>query len=214
MFKLFSKLMMLLVVLAMAGPFILKGPDGRPLMRAPDLHLPEFSVAGLQSWWQSLTKGGSETTDSSQATASVSPAGASISWSGQSNLPASFIPQPGVEYPRQKGVFYRYKDANGIWQFADTPQPGTTNFVSTVDPNANVIQSLQKDKIDAALGRTPAETKTETGKDDKKKDTGLLSNLPFPTTVPPSEIPNLIQQAKDVQNLVNERNKQLDSNKY
>lgn len=211
MFKLFTKLMMLLVVFALAGPFILKRPDGQPLMSAKDLQLPAFptSIDGL---WQSLRGLFADKAAPTNPGAAGAPAGASISWSKQSAPSGAFVPQAGVEYPKQEGVFYRYKDANGIWQFSDTPQPGTTNYVSNVDTNANVIQSLNKDQIDAALGRTPPPPAPEQAKEEKKDDS-LLSKIPLPTTVPAEEIPNLIQQAKDVQKLVNERTQQLENNK-
>ncbi len=35
--KLFVRLMMLVLVLAIAGPFVMKGPDGQPLMSADDV---------------------------------------------------------------------------------------------------------------------------------------------------------------------------------
>lgn len=35
--KLFVKLMILVLILAMAGPFFLRGPDGRPLMQVSDI---------------------------------------------------------------------------------------------------------------------------------------------------------------------------------
>lgn len=211
MFKLFTKLMMLLVVFALAGPFILKRPDGQPLMSARDLQLPAFptSIDGL---WQSLRGLFADKAAPASHSVAGAPAGASISWSKQPIPSGSFVPQAGVEYPKQEGVFYRYKDASGIWQFADTPQPGTTNYVSNVDTNANVIQSLNKDQIDAALGRTPPPPPPDQAKEEKKDDS-LLSKIPLPTTVPAAEIPNLIQQAKDVQKLVNERTQQLENSK-
>jgi len=42
--KLFLKLMLLLVVTALAGPFIIKGPNGRPLMTLDKLRLPAVSM--------------------------------------------------------------------------------------------------------------------------------------------------------------------------
>lgn len=214
MFKLFNKLLMLMVVLALAGPFIMKRPDGQPLMSMKDLNLPAMP-SSLGELWQRVvgSVSSNNSAPSSPAGESAEAAGASITWSKQVALPSSFIPQPGVEYPKQEGVFYRYKDAKGVWQFSDSPQPGTTNFVSSIDPKANVIQSLDKDKIDAALGRTPPEPPPDQAKKEKKDDS-LLSNIPLPMTVPVAEIPNLIQQAKDVQALTNERTKQLEQGRY
>lgn len=211
MFKLFTKLMMLLVVMALAGPFILKRPNGEPLMTMADLNLPSLPTA-LKDLWGRVTGHAAPQPDSAPGLANNgggSIGGASIQWANQAVQPTSFVPQPGVQYPKQSGVFYRFKDQNGVWQFSDTPQPGVTNYVSHIDPNANVIQSLSQEKIDDALGRTPPPPPEQPGQEGKK-DESLLSNLPLPTTVPVTEIPNLIQQAKDVQTLVNERTKQLE----
>ena len=62
--KLFVKLMLFIVVAALAAPFILKGPDGRPLMsldmlKAPDVKLPDFSKAA-DAVSASLNKAGEE----------------------------------------------------------------------------------------------------------------------------------------------------------
>jgi hypothetical protein len=211
MFKLFSKLMMLLLVMALAGPFILKRPNGEPMMKLADLQLPSFSMpASVGELWQRIS-GGNDAAPAPTSTVPVPVSGneASIQWSKPGAMNSSFVPTPGVQYQKQEGVFFRYKDSNGIWQFSDTPQPGVTNYVSNIDPKANVIQSLSQEKIDNALGRTPPPAPEATGKEEKKDDS-LLSKLPLPTTVPVTEIPNLIQQAKDVQTLVNQRTQQLE----
>lgn len=41
---LFIKLMMFLVVLALAAPFVMKGPDGKPLMTLDDIKIPDISM--------------------------------------------------------------------------------------------------------------------------------------------------------------------------
>ena len=45
--KLFIKLMILVVVAAVAAPFFLKGPDGRPLLSWDRLHAPEVRLPDL-----------------------------------------------------------------------------------------------------------------------------------------------------------------------
>ena len=42
--KLFIKLMLLLVLVALAGPFFIKGPNGRPLMTLDKLRVPAVSI--------------------------------------------------------------------------------------------------------------------------------------------------------------------------
>ncbi len=46
--KLFVKLMALVLVLALAGPFFLKGPDGKPLMEIDSV------LAGIRNQWNRL----------------------------------------------------------------------------------------------------------------------------------------------------------------
>ena len=45
--KLFAKLLVLLLILAMAGPFFMRGPDGQPLMRLSDV------TQKIKSWMSS-----------------------------------------------------------------------------------------------------------------------------------------------------------------
>ena len=50
--KLFIKLMLLFVAAALAGPFLIKGPDGEPLLsldrlRVPAISLPDFAKAAV-----------------------------------------------------------------------------------------------------------------------------------------------------------------------
>lgn len=207
MFKLFSKFMMFMLVLAMAGPFIMKRPNGDPLMSLNDI-LPKFEIPSLSELWKKFGGEASSTNAPGAEAPEANDPGPRIAWSNDKPLPSSFIAKAGVEYPRKDGVYYRYKDSNGIWQFSDAPQVGIMNYVSTIDPNANIIQSLNKEKIDNALGRAPPPEVVKAG--EKDKATPETPSLPFPSSVPIAEIPNLIQQAKDVQNLANERLKNID----
>lgn len=53
--KIFNKLLILAVIAALAGPFILKGPDGMPLMSWRDF-LPKGSVDSINSTINSVTQ--------------------------------------------------------------------------------------------------------------------------------------------------------------
>ena len=48
--KIFAKLLVLLLILAMAGPFFMRGPDGQPLMRISDV------TDKIKSWMNSTGK--------------------------------------------------------------------------------------------------------------------------------------------------------------
>ncbi|NNF66847.1 MAG: DUF4124 domain-containing protein [Gammaproteobacteria bacterium] len=56
MFRFFVKLMALIVVLALAGPFFIRGPDGQPLLSFGDVKL-QLSAAGhdIATGWNRLT---------------------------------------------------------------------------------------------------------------------------------------------------------------
>lgn len=45
--KLFIKLMFLIIVAAVAAPFLLKGPSGTPLISLNGLHAPELKLSDL-----------------------------------------------------------------------------------------------------------------------------------------------------------------------
>lgn len=206
MFKLFVKLMLFLLVLALAAPFILKGPDGRPLLSWQDLpgfHWPDFN----------LPQG-----DESPASAPQSQDDRQwIRWSKQEGLP--FNPDKltpaqlaQLDIRAQDNIYYRWQDGNGVWQYSTLPNRNTTNFVVRTDPGANVLQSLPSAQIDRVFGRdAPADnaiTKDNPMANGKGLESGLL---PVPTTVPVTEIPKLLEQAKNVQKLADQRLKQMEA---
>lgn len=206
MFKLFVKLILLVVVLALAGPFFLHGPDGRPLLSPSDLKLPKFDLPKLQD----------------AAPAGDTPAADPQQWIQWSDRAGSTLFNPDkltreqlalLDIKAQDNIFYRWQDANGVWQFSSLPNRNTLNLVVRTDPNANVLQSMNQEEIDRAFGRQSASaqdnniTKNNPMANGKAPESSLL---PIPTTVPVTEIPKLIEQAKDVQKLMEQRVKQMD----
>ena len=198
--KLFVKLMMFLLIMALAGPFIMRGPDGRPLMSLKDLNLPDLSLP---------TGPPEELTGKEQE--------AYIAWSkdeGESKSPRVYVIDPANQEPlvAKAGVYYRWKDENGVWQFSNLPNPDSPNIVVETDPDANVLQSLSVDKIDEALGRVKEIETPEGAAGEGEKEDGL--NIPLPTTIPIAEVPELMNQAKAVQELVNKRTEMLNRNEF
>lgn len=196
--KLFVKLMIFLVVLALAGPFIMRGPDGRPLMTVKDLDLPDFSLPSVTP----------EASSGKQQEAW-------ISWSADqksTNQPKVYVIDPSQQQTisERPGVFYRWKDDKGSWQFSNLPNPNTPNIVVETDPNANILQSLSTNKIDAALGRAKAVDSTFANKADSLAED--MPSIPLPTTIPITQVPELINQAKAVQDLMNQRTEMLNRN--
>jgi hypothetical protein len=220
MFKLWIKLMALLVVLALAAPFILKRPDGRPLMTLDRLHLP--SMPTLPSMAELTSRIGV-----TGPTAQETPEATRVDSDGDHGMDTglgtaegfssskAFMPDPAHPVAPQPGVFYRYRDQNGSWTWSDRPQAGITNYRVVTDASANVIQSIDRSGIDSALGRNPAEPTTRTDKkvaiaggENEKEETSLLDKIGL-TTVPLKELPGLIQQAKDVRAQTEQREQAL-----
>lgn len=200
--KLFVKFLFFLVVLALAGPFIMRGPDGKPLMSLKDLSLPEVSMPVPQTPPEKLT--GKEED-------------AWIAWSKDKPEPKGpkvYIIDPQAKEPpkARAGVYYRWKDSNGIWQFSNLPNPDTPNIVIETNPNENVLQSLSSDKIDTALGRVKEIEPMAVADADEEEDSGL--DIPLPTTIPITEVPELINQAKAVQEIMNKRTEMLNNNNF
>lgn len=206
MFKLFVKLMLLLVVLALAGPFFLHGPDGRPLLTLADLKLPKFDLPKLQD---AAPAGDTPAADPQQW----------IQWSDRT-VSSAFNPDrltreqlALLDIKAQDNIFYRWQDANGVWQFSTLPNRNTLNLVVRTDPNANVLQSMNQEEIDRAFGRQSANTQENsiTKNNPLASGKGLEGSLlPIPTTVPVTEIPKLLDQAKDVQKILDQRVQQID----
>jgi len=194
--KLFIKLMMFMLVAAVAGPFILKGPNGQPLMSYKDL-LPSFSLPKTPF----------------ASTPSSSNPSSSIEWSSNTlkkQAIAATTDSEGKPISAESNVYYRWKDKNDVWQFTSTPNANADNIKMFIDPNTNVMQSLSKDKIDKAFGR---ESTTDTLASTSKASTPATEApmIPFPSTVPLTEIPKLIEQAQGVQALVDQRKAAIDA---
>ena len=201
--KLFSKLMMFVLVAALAAPFFLKGPSGQPLMTLQDLNLPSFGLPGKAAGPVEVLSGKEE--------------GASIQWGGaQTTANGALIKATDAEgklLQEARNTYYRWKDKDGVWQFTKQPNPNTENFLMKVDPNANIVQSLSQDSIDRAFGREPKSETLALGEKAKSKNPLLpddAPNIPFPSTIPVDQIPQLIDQAKGIQDLSIERQKTLD----
>ena len=96
---------------------------------------------------------------------------------------------------------YKWKDAEGNWQYSDKPPEGGT-----------AQQVLVGTDVNRDLAPVPLPSSNRTAQPQQKgkailiKDSGGFS----PTTISPEKIPTLINDAKDVQALMNNRQQQLD----
>lgn len=203
--------MIFLVILTVAGPYLLMGPSGMSkLLAFKDLALSRMSFS-----MPSLSLPSMKGDDQVSVTDAV--AEQWIQWSD--NVPALGPDQltreqlAQLDIQPQDNIFYRWQDENGVWQFSQQPNRNTLNLVVRTDPTANLLQGLSEEQIDVAFGRvrTAATTNSIVENNPLAKNQDLDSSLPVPVTIPVTEIPKLIEQAKDVQNIMNERMKQMDA---
>lgn len=118
--KLFVKLIIVFLFLAMMAPFtILKGPDGNTLMSFSDIGMPDlsFDVPDIPD----LSFG-----------------------SGTATLQAGDVNPEADTDLRGKDVFYQWYDSAGNVQFTTVPpEEGIPYTIKGYDPDANVIQAVK-----------------------------------------------------------------------
>jgi hypothetical protein len=111
----------------------------------------------------------------------------------------------GKVLPKDGGrqdIVYKWKDAKGEWHFSSTPPPqGTEYSVKGYDPNTNLIQSVKPKAEEIAPNKEP-----EPNPQVSVKAPGKIGN-PYS----PEKIENLFNDAKNVQNLLDERLKQQEA---
>lgn len=103
------------------------------------------------------------------------------------------IPSSMSDSEAEKTTVYRWRAADGSWQFSDKPPVQVESETIIVDPNANLIQGLPQPM--------PAETEVE------KTDI----EVPVPMTISPDQLKKLKQDAENIQQLMDDRAQQLDN---
>ncbi len=164
--KLFIKLILVVLVIGLAAPFVLKDPDGKPWMNINSI-LPDLR-AMLQQGKGALDQAVDKTKSLSGNDASSS----------------------------KKTKVHKWRDENGVWQYSDTPNPDGKSEEMWVDPNTNLVKSTPM---------TTAEPKSEENQEQKKSP-----HLPVPMTVSPDKVSKLMDDAKNIQGLMDKRAKDLD----
>jgi hypothetical protein len=112
--KLFAKLMIAVLILAMLLPFtILKGPDGKTLLSFSDFSLPDFNLPDFNL-------------------------------PDMPKMPSVDMPGASDGDLAGKDLFYKWYDADGNVQFTtEPPADGIEYTVKGFDPNTNVIQAVE-----------------------------------------------------------------------
>ena len=122
----------------------------------------------------------------------------------QDGTPLMTLPQVDTQLSTEqtRQTFYKWQDASGNWHFGDEVPEGVTAVAVNIDTAANVVQGLRPPQPESTA--TQSAPVTTPG----PQSTSPLPGLPM--TVNPADIPKLIDDAKNIQNLVNERARQTE----
>jgi hypothetical protein len=94
---------------------------------------------------------------------------------------------------------YKWQDAEGNWQFSNTPPPpGVASSTTTYNPDTNVTKAVKPEPPPAE----PAAATTESSP----------SITPLTPYTDPQSVKQLIEDAKNVQQLMDQRQQVLDQN--
>lgn len=95
--------------------------------------------------------------------------------------------------------FYKWQDEDGTWHYSDQPQTGQNIETVTVNTNANLIQGLRTEK--------KKEEKEEKVVEKEKAET---PSVPLPMTVPLEKVSKMLEDANNMQKLMDDRSQQID----
>lgn len=119
------------------------------------------------------------------------------SGSSSDNLP----PNEEIQTSDGKVQVYRWQDENGVWQYSDRPPTGIDRQTISVNTNENILPSQS----------IAEETENEVEEAQDNSEEGADIALPLPLTVPVNQVPQLIEDAKEIQELMNQRSEILES---
>lgn len=138
MYRYVFKVLVFLVVLAIAATAYLLATEGRALdwrklAEPPEVRMPHWEAPD----WEKLKIWEREETV-------VSPQGEpGAKWVARPGEEppefAPFTPGPGVTPRFPPGTYFRWQDAGGAWHYTPQPQEGVRNYPVTTDPNRNVM---------------------------------------------------------------------------
>jgi hypothetical protein len=161
--KLIVKFFCFLLVLGLAGLFVLKKPDGSPWLSADEL-IPNA---------QSLI------TDSMSLVNK-----------------AKKLTEKEIVNDNNNGAIYRWQDANGQWQYSDTAPSNQT--VESINISGNLNSDLAEKMTpppEQIISSSPQEE----------------ASSPLPTTISPEKISTLMEDAKNIQKIMNDRTSKINT---
>ncbi|BBN80123.1 hypothetical protein PA25_01080 [Pseudoalteromonas sp. A25] len=93
------------------------------------------------------------------------------------------------------GAIYKWQDANGNWVYSDTPNTQGNSQTHTLDASRITVMAAEDTSILKELAAQKAQIDTQ------------LSN---PSALNPNDVKKLMQDAKNIQKLMDERTQRLD----
>jgi hypothetical protein len=168
------------LILGCAGLFVLKKPDGTPILSANEF-LPDINALVADA--KKLIANAKNSTSSIGNSLANNP-----EKNTQENTEKTAQAQPNI---------YRWRDSDGQWQFSDTPP------ANQAAEAMNVSGNLNKDLV--ATYEPPKEPETENA---ATSNNSSATNL-TPMTVSPEKISKLIEDANNIQKLVDDRAEQM-----
>ena len=128
--RFFAFLMIAVLILAMAGPFFIKGRDGRPLLTAGEVFPSGDELRGAaRNGWNGLVRKAERMLDR----------------------------QKDATPPGQTMAIYKWQDTQGNWHYSDDPNPKGASEQMLVDPNANVVPGLPVERTAPPSGEPAAQ---------------------------------------------------------
>jgi hypothetical protein len=94
--------------------------------------------------------------------------------------------------------FYKWQDEDGTWHYSDQPQAGKKVETVTVNTNTNLIQGLRVEKKEEKVEEKKEAVKTE------------APAMPLPMTVPMEKVSKMLEDASNMQQVMDDRNKQIE----
>ena len=107
------KIMIVVLVLLVASPFMLPGKNGQRLFSLSDLKMPDFS-----SWFSSRK-------------------------SNVVVIPENSTPENEITQKKKLTTVHKWIDEYGVWQFSDQNNSGGDGKVVKINPDINVVKAME-----------------------------------------------------------------------
>lgn len=161
--KIFIKLLVLLLMLACAAPFFIKGPDGQSLMNVNEIKFPKLSMPSFDGLKNQLRV-----------------------FNNEQHI--------ALDANRDGLQVYKWRDEKGVVHYSDRAFAGKTSKLSRIED----------------ITILPANSKSNSLNRQARLD-GNGFQGPSPTTISLGQMPKLIKDAKQIEQLLKDRKQRQDA---